>query len=130
MDRPESPRTAFEILVTKFKKIPTVIVYDDACHLQLYCVKREPALFKDTKFIIDNFHASGHTCTKGYHMVTYSRDKRINTLNSNLVEQANKQFRYLTSQIACMQSDNAIMHLAVFVAHHNLMINIEYLVQK
>ena len=123
MDQPESPKTAFDILVTKFKKMPSVLVYDNACHLKLYTIKREPARFKDTKFIVDTFHARGHTCSKGFHMKTYNRDRRITSINPNLVEQANKKFRYLTSQIACMSSDNAMVHFAVFVAINNIMQN-------
>ena len=125
MDSPESPRTPFNLLVTKFKKIPKIIVYDNACHLMLYCLKREPARFKDTVFLIDRFHSRGHTCTRGYHMDTYDDVETINAINSSLVEQANARLVNLRNQIACMSSVNAMHHIAIFIALRNQSRNVE-----
>ena len=110
MESHESPRIAFELLMTYFTTMPKIIIYDNACHLMTYCLKREPARFKNTKFLIDRFHSSGHKCTKGYHMSTYKDDELICTINSQLVEQENKRFKTLNSQIANMTSENAIKH--------------------
>ena len=127
MDKPESPKTAFDILVTRFKKLPSIIMYDAACQLHLYAIKREPAKFKDTKFLIDKFHARNHTCTKGFHTKTYKDDRRIQKLNTSIVEQFNSRLRNLANQIASMPSDNAIVHIAMFIALKNLEINSEYI---
>ena len=127
MESHESPRIAFELLMTYFTTMPKIIIYDNACHLMTYCLKREPARFKNTKFLIDRFHSSGHKCTKGYHMSTYNDDELICTINSQLVEQENKRFKTLNSQIANMTSENAIKHLAVIFGIRNYNNNVKYL---
>lgn len=126
MGAPESPRTAFDILMTKFNEMPRNIIYDDACHLHLFALKREPARFKNTRFMVDRFHARGHLCTNGYDMKKYVEDDTIRTLNSQLAEQNNAHLRNLNSQIACMPSDNAIIHLSMFLGFRNLFKNYEY----
>ena len=42
----ESPRTPFDIICRRFSScMPKLIIYDSACKLHLYSMKREPALF-------------------------------------------------------------------------------------
>lgn len=40
MREPESPRTHFDILMRRLKKMPRIIIYDNACHLHTYALKR------------------------------------------------------------------------------------------
>ena len=49
MSDTESPKTAFNILVGRFPIIPKIIIYDNACKLHLYAIKREPARFANTR---------------------------------------------------------------------------------
>ena len=123
MDKRESPRTAFDILVTRFKTLPSVIVYDNACRLHAMALKREPLRFQNTKFLVDRFHSKGHTCSKGYHMDTYKCDEKIRAINSQLCEQSNARLRNMTSQVACMSSDNAIVHLSIVLGIRSVDIN-------
>ena len=53
-------------------------------------------------------------------MSTYKNDEIIKNINSQVAEQTNARLRNLDSQISCMTSDNAIRHLAVFIAIKNL----------
>ena len=127
MDSAESPKTAFDLILTKFgDKIPSTIIYDNGCHMHRYATKREPARFKNSKFLIDRFHSKNHTCTKGYDMSTYIRDKKIKNINSQVAEQCNARLINLKNQIACMPSANAIQHIATFLALRNLRINLDY----
>ena len=123
MDKPESPRTAFDILVTRFKTLPSIVVYDNACRLHAMILKREPHRFRDTIFLVDRFHSTGHTCSDGYHMDTYHSNKKIRDINSQLCEHSNKDIRKLTSQVACMSSDNAIVHLSTLFGIRNKNVN-------
>lgn len=118
----ESPRIPFDILVRRFhQKMPKIIVYDNSCKLHLFCLKREPALFKNTKFCIDRFHQSGHVgCTIGYSMSQYINDPAIANINSQVNEQANADLRRLGLQIPYMRVENALVHIKDFLAIRNL----------
>ena len=97
MDKHESPRTAFDILTTRFRTPPKVVVYDNCCKLHAMALKREPHRFRKTKFLVDRFHSKGHTCSDGYHMDTYHKDKNIREINSKLCEQLNARLINLNS---------------------------------
>ena len=125
MESHESPQTGFHLLMTRFPKMPEIVVYDNCCHFHKYCLKREPKRFKNVTFLIDRLHDKGHLCTDGYSMSTYKHDKKISSINSQLVEQANSKLKNLNSQIANMTSDNAIIHLAVFLGIRNMSKNVE-----
>ena len=40
---------------------PKLIIYDNACNLQRYALRREPAYFAHTWFAIDRTHQKGHS---------------------------------------------------------------------
>ena len=74
MFKAESPRIPFEIFVQRFKDIPTDIVYDNACKLYLYSMKREPLKFQNTRFMVDRLHYPNHVgCSLGYSMDSFRR---------------------------------------------------------
>ena len=126
LDKKESPKVAFEILMTRFPTMPRIVIYDNSCHLHLYAINRDPLKFANTMFLIDRLHSKGHLCTKGYHMNTYEVDNEIKNINSQIVEQANARLRNLSNQLACMSSDNALVHVKAFLAIKNLNIIVEY----
>ena len=118
----ESPRVAFEIFVRRFNKIPNVLIYDNACKLHLYALKREPARFQNTRFMVDRLHMKrGHVgCSLGYSMDSYSADENIKELNSQVNEQANRDLRRLSTPAAFMSPENLIEHTKVFLAIRNM----------
>ena len=117
----ESPRTPFDILVRRFGHIPSIIIYDNACKLHLFSLKREPVRFKDTQFLVDRLHyRKGHVgCSLGYCMDTYRDSHEINNINSQANEQANSSLRRLATQLAYMLPENVITHTATFLAIRN-----------
>ena len=69
LSRHEGPRIAFELLFQKFSIGPRMIVYDNACVLHQYCMKREPAFFARTLFRVDRFHFCNHIgCCESYNL--------------------------------------------------------------
>ena len=122
MDDAESPRTAFDLIVRRFKKVPRYLIYDNACKLHLYALKREPVFFQNTKIMVDRLHyARGHVgCSLGYCMNTYSTDKVIKNINSQANEQLNSKLRLLSTQAVSMSPENLIQHTKVFLALRNL----------
>ena len=61
MKSAESCKTVFQILVTRFKKQPRVIIYDNGCNLSEYILNRAPGPFQDTYILSDGFHWKNHT---------------------------------------------------------------------
>ena len=119
----ESPRTAFDVLVRRFSEnMPSLVIYDNACKLHLYALKREPQLFKNTRFMVDRFHYKrGHVgCTLGYNMNQYSKDSKIKQINSQVCEQANADLRRLGTVISSMKPENAMYHIKLFLAIRNI----------
>jgi len=121
MSSPESPRTPFDILVRRFSVMPKLIVYDNACKLHLYVLKREPLRFQNTRFMVDRMHYKGHVgCSLGYCMDSYVEDKSIKEINSQVNEQANAALRRLTTQLTYMTSYNVKVHVKVFLGLRNM----------
>jgi hypothetical protein len=122
MDQAESPRTAFDIFIRRFEKVPKLLIYDNACKLHLYCLKREPVRFANTRFMVDRLHfRKGHIgCSLGYSMDSYDSDESIATTNSQTNEQANASLRRLASQLTYMPPYNVIKHTSVFLALRNI----------
>ncbi|XP_046849613.1 uncharacterized protein LOC124443127 isoform X1 [Xenia sp. Carnegie-2017] len=66
---------------------PELVIYDNACRLHEYCLNRDPAFFKKTKFVVDKFHWKNHSgCCEGYNMKLYPT---LNMYNSQAAEQCN-----------------------------------------
>jgi hypothetical protein len=55
MVRGESPRDPFAVLFTRLHRqnLPDFLIYDNACKLQAYCMRREPGHFADVQFLVD-----------------------------------------------------------------------------
>ena len=85
MTEAESPRTLFEIVYTRWKVPPKVVVYDNSCHGHQYFLNREPAYASSISFHIDKLHFKGHTgCCRAYDIGLYPT---LANLNSQMAEQ-------------------------------------------
>ena len=117
----ESPRIAFEIFVQRFRRIPQMLIYDNACKLHIYALKREPSRFQNTRFLVDRLHfPRGHVgCSLGYSMDTYQTNEDIRGVNSQVNEQANSNLRRLSTSFSYKSPENVIHHTKVFLALRN-----------
>jgi hypothetical protein len=57
MDTAESVSTLFRFIFTRWRVAPRMIFYDNACQLDRYATYRFPWFFRNTKLLIDRFHA-------------------------------------------------------------------------
>ena len=112
MRRCESPQVPFSIFTSRFPTPPKTIVYDNACKLHVYCLNREPALYRSTRFFVDRFYWKGHIgCSKGYSLDSYP-SVDIKRLNSQVNEQAQR----IRAQLAYMKPDNFVFTLSLFLS--------------
>lgn len=108
------------LLVKRFSRMPKNIIYDNACKLHVYALKREPVRFRNTRFLVDRLHFKGHVgCTLSYSMESYN-DKSPAAVNSQANEQANASLRRLATQLTYMPPFNVIKHTSVFLSLRNM----------
>ena len=55
LTEPESLKHVFHVLYNLFTDAPTRVIYDNACHLQRYCMRRCPYYFRETQFVVDRY---------------------------------------------------------------------------
>lgn len=102
----ESPNVPFTFLKTRFEQPPEIVIYDNACNLFQYALNRDPAYFKETRFLFDSLHWPNHKkCAAGYEARSYPKLRGINT---QIVEQSNAKIRKLKSSLSYMKPEKFI----------------------
>jgi hypothetical protein len=108
---------AFSFLTSYFRKAPDVIVYDFACVLQEFCLNRAPEFFKNTLFVVDNFHWKTHvSCGLGYCLADYASLTRLNT---QVAEQCNSALKKISPALGRMLQRNFMAAIRLFLHHWN-----------
>ncbi|KAF9476550.1 hypothetical protein BDN70DRAFT_812128 [Pholiota conissans] len=117
----EGRNDVFSAFYTRWEKAPKVIVYDFACALQPYCMTREPAFFADTLFVIDAFHAMGHTkCGQAAFLNTYcDADPTLLYINSSAAECGNGGILRIRKAVSYMAQERAIVFTKTFLSIWN-----------
>ncbi|KAK9917089.1 hypothetical protein WJX75_000796 [Coccomyxa subellipsoidea] len=122
----EGPATAFELFLTRLQAGPKMVVYDNACNLHRYALRRAPKFFADTAFRIDRLHIyNHHGCSSGYNLAKYPQDMQLvdgmplRKLNTQVAEQCNSILDRVRTQVAYMLHDNGMDYLKYFLACSN-----------
>ncbi|KAJ7576048.1 hypothetical protein C8J56DRAFT_1062435 [Mycena floridula] len=108
----------FSAIVTHWPKAPHHIIYDFACALGPYCMLREPDFFADTQFMVDAFHAQGHTkCSSASMVQNYSKvDPCLDGVNSSAAECGNGMLGRIRKSMSYMGQQRAILYTKVFLS--------------
>lgn len=111
----------FSAMYTMFKEAPHVCCYDFACALGPYCMLREPEFFKNTLFVIDTFHASGHTrCTPSAFASNYGAvDPTLAVINTSAAECGNGGMTRIRKSVSYMGQDRAVGYTRTFLSMWN-----------
>jgi hypothetical protein len=117
----EGRNDVFSAIFERWPSPPDVVVYDFACALAPYCTLREHEFFKNTKFLIDEFHAQGHTkCSKACFLSNYrGYDLDIKAINTSAAECGNAGLLRVRKSMSFMRQDHAIIFVYVFLAIWN-----------
>ncbi|KAF9522519.1 hypothetical protein CPB83DRAFT_733749, partial [Crepidotus variabilis] len=117
----EGRNDVFSAIYTHWTTAPKVIVYDFACALQPYCMSREPELFADTLFVIDAFHAKGHTkCGRSSFLSNYLKtNPEFIMVNSSAGECGNSGILRIRKSVSYMSQDRAIIYTKIFLSIWN-----------
>jgi len=122
--RGEGRDDVFSALVTHWPKAPKRIIYDFACALGPYCMTREADFFADTEFLIDEFHAEGHSrCSEAAMLKTYADiDPRLARINSSAAECGNGGISRIRKSVSYMGQARAVLYTKVFISIWNRLI--------
>jgi hypothetical protein len=82
---------------------------------------REPQFFAKTSFVIDHFHAVGHTkCSPAAFLSEYANaDPKLSVINSSAAECGNGALRRIRKSVTYMSQDRAIIYTKVFLSIWN-----------
>ncbi|KAJ6464112.1 hypothetical protein DFH09DRAFT_957992, partial [Mycena vulgaris] len=120
----EGRNDVFSAIVTRWPTAPKRVIYDFACALGPYCMTREPNFFAHTQFVIDDFHASGHTkCSPAAFLKSYAQvDPRLARINSSAAECGNGGILRIRKGVSYMGQKRAIVFTQVFISIWNRVI--------
>jgi hypothetical protein len=119
--RGEGRNDVFSAMITRWPKAPKRVIYDFACALGPYCMTREADFFADTLFVIDAFHAKGHTkCAPAAFLSSYANiDPRLARINSSAAECGNGGISRIRKSVSYMSQERAILYRKVFLSIWN-----------
>ena len=82
---------------------------------------REPEFFADTVFMVDDFHAKGHTkCSPASFLKTYAElDPRLMKINSSAAECGNGGIARIRKFVSYMTQGRAILYMKTFISVWN-----------
>lgn len=80
-------------------------------------MNRDPAFFGDTRFVVDRFHDSNHTCGESFSLKSFPQ---YSATNSQANEQANSETAMVKSMFSYMNVDNFHPSLSLFLYHRNV----------
>lgn len=111
--------TSFQLFI--LGGAPEVVVYDFACALQPYCMLREPNFFSKTLFVIDAFHAKGHTrCSHSAFLKMYHETIPVLTaVNSSATECGNSGILRIRKSVSYISQERAVIYTKTFLSLWN-----------
>ncbi|EJD40800.1 hypothetical protein AURDEDRAFT_69785 [Auricularia subglabra TFB-10046 SS5] len=116
----EGRNDAFAGLYTRWRTAPRVVIYDFACTLGPYCMLREAEFFKNTVFIIDKFHASGHkACSPACFASNYVFDPDIQGVNTSAAEFGNSGLKRIRLPVRYMTQRHSIVYIHRYLSLWN-----------
>lgn len=113
----EGRNDVFSALYTQWPTAPKVVIYDFACQLAPYCFVREPQFFRNTRFLVDQFHATGHTKCSKASSSTYAMqfDPNIQVINTSAAEVGNSGAAKIRKSVSYMTQRHAIQYTKVYM---------------
>ena len=109
----EGRKDPFASALMYMENAPDEIFYDFSCRLEEYCLNREPAFFRNTRFYHDIFHGFSHKCEYVYN------SRRVPALdigiNSEVCEQFNSYIQKIKFSARAMNQSHFMFYLQFFI---------------
>ncbi|KAK4699776.1 hypothetical protein P7C70_g6480, partial [Phenoliferia sp. Uapishka_3] len=119
--RAEGRNDVFSAVFTRWEKAPRTIIYDFGCALGIYCWAREPKYWRNTRFMIDQFHQSDHSaCSDACRLSTYMKnDPDLVDVNSSAAECGNAGLARIRKTVSYSNQVHAIKFTRNFLCVWN-----------
>lgn len=123
MSEPEGRKDVMKVL---YERMPQTVLnhmtvlFDFACQAGVYCVRREPSMFAQTKFLIDRFHALSHKCASFWKLYSYPS---FTCMESTASESLNADIQPLQSMCAYMRQSTFVNFLSLYIGVLNWLKN-------
>jgi hypothetical protein len=113
----EGRNDVFAAMITRWPKAPRRVIYDFACALGPYCLLREADFFAKTDFLVDSFHAKGHSkCSEAAFLSTYTAvNPALAGVNSSAAECGNGGIKRIRKSVSYMGQRHATVYTGVFL---------------
>lgn len=113
----EGRNDVFLALYTHWPVTPKIVVYDYACQLAPYSMVREPAFFCNTRFVVDEFHGTGHTKCSNACLATHAMqyDPSLQVVNTSAAEVGNSGAAKIQKSVSYMTQTHAIQYTKVYM---------------
>jgi hypothetical protein len=117
----EGRNDVFSAIFTRWKKAPKIVVYDFACQLFTYNIRRQPSFWLDTIHIIDSFHFRDHTkCSHAFNMLTFMKaNADMRTIRDTAAEVGNSGLVRIRKSIKYMSQARTMMLTKLYLEIHN-----------
>jgi hypothetical protein len=117
----EGCNDVFSAILIQWPKAPRTVFYDFACALGPYCLTCEPDFFVDMLFVVNSFHAKGHSkCSPAAFLSTYANiDPHLTDINPSAAECGNGGLHRIWKSMSYMSQDQAILYTKVFLSMWN-----------
>jgi len=106
----EGVSTAMSALLSRFKRLPRVCYYDNACNMAKSIILRVPWVNDDCLVVCDRFHYRGHKCNSIYDPNSYYRCTPHATSGAEAV---NHLWNFSKAHLRFLRPDNMMLFLAI-----------------
>jgi Kyakuja-Dileera-Zisupton transposase len=112
----EGRNDVFSAIYTRWATAPKLVVYDFACQLHTYCMRREPYFFADTHFAVDAFHFSKNhkKCSEAYNIRFFMEAATIyRGVKDTSAEVGNSGLAGIRKSISYMGQERAMSYIRI-----------------
>ena len=120
MSECEEVGTAFSVLLSRFKKLPRVCYYDNACNMLRSNSIRAPWVNESCLVACGRFHYKGHTCNSVYNPDSYTSGAKS----------LNHTWNFSKSHVRYLNGDNMMVYSACRAVFINLRIIVRQSVRQ
>jgi len=113
----EGVSTALSTLLSRFRKLPRVCYYDNACNMSKSVILRCPWVNDKCTIVCDRFHYHGHTCNSVFDPSSYSSCADHATSGA---EAMNHVWNFSKSHLRFLRADNMMPFLAARAVFVNI----------
>ena len=116
MESTEGVSTAFSVLLSRFKHLPIIVYYDNACNASVSAAIRAPWIAEHTKFFVDRFHYKAHKCNSVHDSNCYPMCDKMHSSNA---ESLNRTWSTSKSHVRFLTPANLMSFVAIRAAFTN-----------